>query len=192
MDPDLTEDGLEMAQAFAEAYRATPWAAIYSSPLKRTVATAQALCDLLGREMELRDGLKEIGYGAWEGQTKDAMSQRYPEDYTRWVSDPAWNAPTQGETAVNIALRGMEVIEEMQDRFGGGAEEANVLVVSHKATIRILLCSLMGMEIGRYRFRLACPVGSVSVVKLTPLGPFLQSFADRSYLSERLINLPGT
>lgn len=60
LDPELTPDGEAMAQAFALAYKSLPWRAIFASPLRRTVATAQPLCDAIGAKMELRDDLMEI------------------------------------------------------------------------------------------------------------------------------------
>jgi broad specificity phosphatase PhoE len=187
-DPELTLDGLAMAQAFAAAHRSKPWQAIYSSPLRRTVATAQPLCDALTMEMQVRDGLKEIGYGQWEGLTKEAVNQQFHDDYIRWLADPAWYPPTEGELAVMIARRGLRVIEEIRRRFTTG----NILVVSHKATIRIILCSLLGIDVGRFRYRLVCPVSSVSVVEFTTQGPLLHILADRSHLDEHQRSLPGT
>src|SRR5260370_36852039 len=75
MDPELTPEGVEMAQAFAAAYRSLPWTAVYASPLRRTVATAQPLCTAVGLKMELRDGLKEIAYGAWGGKSVEEASR---------------------------------------------------------------------------------------------------------------------
>ena len=188
LDPELTPDGLEMAQCFATAHRAVPWSAVYASPLKRTVATARPLCDALGLGMELREDLKEIHYGRWEGQSIETVNRDFHDDYIRWTADPAWNAPTEGEPAVAIARRALQVTEEIRQRFQTG----NVLVVSHKATIRILLCSLLGIDVGRFRFRLSCPVGSVSMVEFTAEGPLLHLMADRTHLPERLRSLPGT
>jgi probable phosphoglycerate mutase len=188
LDPELTPDGLEMARAFAAAYRSTPWRAVYASPLRRTVATAQPLCDALGLSMELRDDLKEIHYGAWEGQTIETVSRDYHDDYIRWSADPAWNAPTGGEPAFAIARRALQVSEEIKQRFSAG----NVLAVSHKATIRILLCSLLGIDVGRFRYRLSCPVGSLSMVEFTSEGPLLHLLADCTHLTEKLRSLPGT
>ncbi|WP_369797075.1 histidine phosphatase family protein [Kamptonema formosum] len=87
-----------------------------------------------------------------------------------------------------IAYRALQVIEEIKQRFPTG----NVLAVSHKATIRIILCSLLGIDVGRFRYRLACPVGSLSVVEFGTQGPFLLVLADRTHLNERLRTLPGT
>ena len=62
--------------------------------------------------------------------------------------------------------------------FTGG----NILLVSNKATIRIILRSLLGID-GLFRYRLACPVGSVSMVEFTSSGPMLKALADRSHLT---------
>ncbi len=188
LDPELTPDGIEMAQVFADTYQATPWQAIYSSPMKRTIATAEPLAKLVGLVPELRDGLKEIHYGAWEGETPEVVSERHHDDYLRWTADPAWNPPTGGESAVVIATRALAVVDEIKQRFQNG----NVLVVAHKATIRIVLCSLLGIDVGRFRFRLGAPVGSVSIVEFGKHGPLLHALADRSHQSERLRTLPGT
>lgn len=187
-NPDLTEAGLAMAQALAAAYSSLPWAAIYASPLRRAVATAQPLATAVGLRLELRDDLKEIGYGKWEGRSLEAVRRDYRDDYLRWSADPAWHAPTDGEPAVLIARRALRVIEEIKQQHAAG----NVLVVSHKATIRIALCSLLGIDVGRFRYRLACPVGSISVVEFGGQGPLLKVLADRAHLDEQLRALPGT
>jgi probable phosphoglycerate mutase len=187
-DAELTEHGVEMALAFAGAYSATPWQAVYCSPLKRAVDTAQPLCDALGLKMEVRDGLKEISYGQWEGQSVETVKKAYHDDHLQWTADPAWHAPTGGEPAILIARRGVEVIEEILSRH----KEGNVLVVSHKATIRVIVCALLGIDVGRFRFRIGCPVASVSVIEFGSHGPLLHVLADRSHLPDKLKNLPGT
>lgn len=187
-NPDLTEAGAAMAQAFAAAYSALPWAAIYASSLRRAVATAQPLATAIGLQLELRDDLMEIGYGEWEGRSLEEVSRDHRDDYLRWSADPAWNAPTAGEPAVMIARRVLRVIEEIKQRHVAG----NVLIVSHKATIRIALCSLLGIDVGRFRYRLACPVSSLSVVEFGNQGPLLKALADRAHLDEQLRALPGT
>lgn len=187
-DAPLTADGEAMAQAFAAAYQKTAWQALYSSPLQRAVSTLAPLAGVLQMQPEVRDDLKEIAYGAWEGKTVAEVDRDYHDDYIRWSADPAWHAPTQGERAVAIAHRGLRVIEEIKARFDDG----DVLIVSHKATIRIMLCSLLGIDVGRFRFRLGCPVGSVSVVEFGAHGPLLHALADRSHFDARLKDLPGT
>jgi broad specificity phosphatase PhoE len=177
-----------MAQAFGEAYHKVPWEAIYVSPMKRTIATAKPLCDAIGMEMQLRDGLKEIAYGEWEGRTAEDVKQNDAETYLRWMTEPAWNPPPGGETSVQIASRASLVVAEIEQQHSTG----NVLIVSHKATIRIILCSLLGIDLGRYRDRIATLAASVSVVKFGEHGPLLEILGDRNYMPEHLKAMPGT
>ena len=188
LDPELTADGLRMAQAFADFYSSTKWQSIYTSSLKRTVSTARPLCERVGMTSSPRSELNEIGYGEWEGLTKSTVDKKFHDDYIKWLADPAWHAPTGGELAVAIARRGMQVIEEIKEHCSTG----NVLIVSHKATIRIILCALLGVDVGRFRYRFVCPTGSVSVVEFSPEGPLLHALADRSHFSDALKTLPGT
>ncbi|MGR8981545.1 MAG: histidine phosphatase family protein [Gammaproteobacteria bacterium] len=188
LDIGLTPEGNQMAQSFADAYRSIPWADVYVSPMKRAIATARPLCDALGLHMQMREGLREISYGAWEDQEQDIVRQQYEEDYIRWQTDPAWNPPTGGETAIQIAARALPIITEIESKHTSG----NVLVVSHKATIRIILCSLLGIDVGRYRDRINTPAASVSIVKFVKYGPMLEVLSDRSYMPENLRNRAGT
>ena len=188
LDSDLTESGHAMAKDFAEAYKDHPFVAVYASPLRRARATAEPLCRATGLEMKLRDGLRELDYGQWEGMTPDTVNREFREDYMLWLADAGWNSPTGGERGVDVGHRSLAVLEEIQRTHKDG----DVLVVSHKATIRILLCNLMGIDIGRYRDRVAVSVSSICVVAFHAHGPLLTRLGDRSHLRESLRNRPGT
>lgn len=188
LDPPLTSDGARMADAFAECFASAPWAAIYSSPLQRALATAAPLARAAHLVIHQREGLAEIDYGHWDGKSADEVDHEYHDEYERWVADPAWNPPTGGETAVALAQRVTHVFEGIRDAHPDG----NVLVVSHKATIRVALCALLGVDVGRFRYRFGCPVGSVSIIEFGAHGPLAETVADRSHLSVELRGLEGT
>ncbi|SJM95068.1 histidine phosphatase family protein [Crenothrix polyspora] len=188
LDPELTSAGSQMAQAFADAYRSIPWAAVYVSPMQRAIATAQPLCTALGLAMQIRDGLREISYGAWEDREQDDVRQHHEQDYLRWLAEPAWNPPTGGETAFQVASRALPVITEIENQY----QDGNVLLVSHKATIRIILCSLLGIDLGRYRDRIDAPAAAISIVKFDKHGPLLEVLGDRSYMPKDLRERAGT
>src|SRR5215207_8933638 len=143
LDPSLTDEGVAMAMSFAAAYREKSWAAIYSSPLSRAVTTAAPLAEAVGLPIQTRDGFAEIDYGEWDGLSAGQVSDRFHVEYERWTADPAWNPPTGGETAVALAQRMTRVIEEIDLTHADG----NVLVVSHKASIRVALCALLGVDV---------------------------------------------
>lgn len=188
LDPALTDEGVAMAHAFAAAYADDQWTAIYSSPLSRAVATAAPLAEARKLTVERRDELAEIDYGEWDGLTADVVAQRWHDEHERWSADPAWNPPTGGETAIALSQRITNVVEEIT----GAHMDGNVLVVSHKASIRVLLCALLGVDVGRFRYRFGCPVGSVSIIEFGSHGPLATAVADRSHLDARLRHLEGT
>ncbi|NEP61402.1 MAG: histidine phosphatase family protein [Symploca sp. SIO2G7] len=182
LDIDLTAEGVQMAKDFAKAYQHIPWKVVYCSTLQRTMNTAKPLCDILGINLQRRSGLKEIFYGEWEGKTPAEVNRDFHDDYVRWLADPGWNSPTGGEKGIDIARRSSEVLEEIEQTYKSG----NVLVVSHKATIRIMLCSLLGIDVGRFRDRIGMPVASVSIVEMAERGPLVHKIGDRSHLTQIL------
>ena len=188
LDINLTPEGHQMAKDFARAYQSLPWTAVYTSPLWRAIDTAKPLCEAIKMDMQLRDGLKEITYGQWEGKTPEEVNHEFHDEYVRWLADPGWNSPTGGEKGVDIARRSSLVLEEIEQTHSTG----NVLVVSHKATIRIMLCSLLGIDVGRFRDRIGIPVASLTIVEMAERGPLLHVMGDRSHLSEQLRRRIGT
>jgi probable phosphoglycerate mutase len=177
-----------MAEDFANAYKSLPWVAVFSSPLRRAVATAKPLCEAAGIRMQLKEGLREIAYGQWEGKTPEEVNREFHDTYVRWLAEPGWNAPNGGERGIDIARRSSLVIEEIEQTCSAG----NVLVVSHKATTRIMLCFLIGIDVGRFRDRINMPVASISIVEMAVHGPMLHMIGDRAYLREHLRRRVGT
>jgi alpha-ribazole phosphatase len=174
----LTEQGQQMADYFAKAYHHLDWKAIFCSPLSHAAATLQPLSQITGLEVHQRDDLRELAFGQWEGMAPVEVNRIFHDDYIRWLADPAWNTPTNGEKAMQVARRSSDVLAEIEDTYPDG----NVLVVSHKATLRIMLCTLLGIDVGRYRDRLAMPVTAVSLVELMDYGPFVRQLNDCTHL----------
>ena len=116
------------------------------------------------------------------------MEKNFHDDYIWWLADPGWNAPTKGEKGIEIVRRSSEVLNKIEHTYNNG----NVLIVSHKAAIRIMLCSLLGIDIGRFRDRFQLLVGSICIVDMMVHGPSLRLMNDRSYMSLELRERPGT
>jgi len=187
-DPPLTEIGEAMAQAFAAAYGSMKWAAIYTSPMLRTRQTAAALERATGIQARVEAGLREIDYGEWEGLRQDEVKQRWPEAFEYWAADVASRGTPGGETAFHVAARAMRVVEEIRTRH----REGNVLLVCHKATLRIITCALLGLDVRLFRERIAQPVGAVTLFAVTERTAQLTLLGDRSHFSDHLRNQEGT
>jgi probable phosphoglycerate mutase len=188
IDPPLNAVGLAMAEALGARLGAQPWAAIYASPRTRTRQTAEPTARRANVPITVEDGLREIAYGSWEGRAESEVEASEPERFFAWAAHPAQVAPPGGETAVEIAARSRAAVDAIAERHGDG----HVLVVSHKATLRVLLCSLFGIDVDLFRVRIAQKVAALSVVELRSSGPMLQVLGDNSHLPPELRAAEGT
>jgi probable phosphoglycerate mutase len=139
---ELSEQGRDQARKLAARLQLQKIAAAYCSPLSRTVETAEILAAPHGLAPVARHGLEEISHGRWEGLTRQEVEQRFPGEYESWEADPFTFAPVGGESGVAVLARSLPVIREI---VVAHADQC-VLVVSHKATLRILISSLLGFD----------------------------------------------
>lgn len=188
IDPPLSEIGVRMAEAFGQAYAGEPWSAVYSSPLQRTRRTAESLTRRIGMDPILADGLREVHYGEWEGLRHDDVRVRWPEAYARWAVDPASRGTPGGETAFQVAARAVPVVE----RIRAAHAEGRVLIVSHKATIRILICALLGLDVRLFRDRMAQPTAAITRFNIDDKGARLFQLGDVEHLPADLREAEGT
>lgn len=188
IDPPLNEVGLRMADAFGAAYADREWTAIYASPRLRARQTAKALAGRVGLDVIPEEGLAEIAYGDWEGLRHEDVKEQWPEAYAYWAADTASRGTPGGETAFQVAARAAMVLERIKTRHN----EGRVLLVSHKATIRILTCALLGMDVRLFRDRIAQPVAAVSRFELKKNGPLMTMHGDVSHIPADLRDIEGT
>jgi broad specificity phosphatase PhoE len=150
IDPELSPEGVTQVERLAERLSNDAIRAVYCSPMVRTLQTATILAAPHGLTPVVREGLREIGHGHWEGMRRAEVEAQYAEEYAAWDEDPFTFAPQGGEAGVNVIARALPVIREIVLQHKG----QNVLVVSHKATIRLLISSLLGFDMRGYRDRL--------------------------------------
>jgi probable phosphoglycerate mutase len=149
-DVELSEVGCAQARSLGARLAGDALCAVYASPLKRTRATAAFVAEPHGLVPVIRDGLREIDHGRWEGLTRREVEQRYAKEYAAWEADPFTFAPEGGESGVAVLARALPVLREIVE----SSTDRIVAVVSHKATIRLLLSSLLGIDARGYRDRL--------------------------------------
>ncbi|MHB8420415.1 MAG: histidine phosphatase family protein [Myxococcales bacterium] len=179
LEVPLDAQGLAMAQALGRHYARLPWEALYSSPRQRARATAQPLVDRVGLSLRIEDDLREIAYGEWEGLLEAEVAAKYPREFQGWQADPAAKAPPGGETGLQIAERAVRAVEAIRARHPAGG---NVMAFSHKATLRVLVCRLLGIDLSDFRRRVAQPPGTVTIVDFRDGGPMLLALADVRHL----------
>jgi broad specificity phosphatase PhoE len=179
---DLSDEGRWQAARVGERLRSEGIAALYCSPLSRTVETARIIAAACSLTIETRDGLREISHGHWEGLARRDVETKYPDEYAAWEADPFTFAPEGGESGVAVLARALPVIREVVTRHAGG----RVLVVSHKATLRLVLSSLLGFDPRGYRDRLDQAPACLNVLDFRdPVRARLMLFNDTSHYADR-------
>jgi broad specificity phosphatase PhoE len=147
---DLSEEGRSQAARLGERLRNEGIRAIYCSPYSRTVETARIIAGPCQLEPILCDGMREISHGHWEGLRRKDVETRFASEYASWEEDPFTFAPEGGESGVSVLARALPAIRDIIVRHTG----ERVLAVSHKATVRLILSSLLGFDARGYRDRL--------------------------------------
>ncbi len=183
-DVALSDLGREQARRLAQRLTSEKIGAVYASPMARTIETAKILAEPHQLEVQTRDGLREISHGRWEQKTRREVEEQFPEEAAEWEEDPFTFAPQGGESGLAVTARALPVLLELVRQH----RSATILVVSHKATIRLLISSLLGFDPRRYRDNLDLKPASLSIVDFKdPATSRLMLFNDTSHYSD----LPG-
>jgi broad specificity phosphatase PhoE len=180
-DVELSDEGREQARRLAESLSREKLAAVYASPLNRTFETAKILAAAHKLEVQTRDGLREISHGHWEQMTRHEVEEKFPEEAAEWEKDPYTFAPPGGESGLAVTARALPILIKLVREYPG----KNILVVSHKATIRLLLSSLLGFDPRRYRDNLDQKPAALNIVDFCdPTRARLTLFNDTSHYAE--------
>jgi broad specificity phosphatase PhoE len=159
-DVPLSAEGRRSADRLAAAFADLPVAAVYSSPLRRALATAGPIAAASDREVTLRDGLAEIDFGTFEGRTLDELARAEPDLYARWMAAPTAVRFPGGESYADVRERAVAAARAIVRRHPDQAAVA----VAHGGPIRAILGAALDMPDDAV-FRLGVPHASVSVVE---------------------------
>lgn len=187
VDVELSDEGRRQAVGLANRLAGKPLAAVYCSPLKRTRETAEILARPHGLQPVPHDGLKEIAHGRWEEHTRAEVEAMYPDEYAAWEEDPFTFAPEGGESGLAVMARALPVIRQVVLSHPG----SKVAVVSHKATIRLLISTLLGFDPRGYRDRLDQSPCCLNVLDFRdPVRARLMLFNDTSHYASQ-VSIPS-
>ena len=179
---ELSEQGRWQAARLGERLSHQNITAAYSSPLSRALDTARIIAEQCGLEPATRDGLREMGHGHWESMKRQDVEEQFAAEYAAWERDSFRCAPEGGESGLGVLARALPVIREIVTTHPGG----RVLVVSHKATLRLVLSSLLAFDPRGYRDRLDQSPACLNVLDFRdPVRVRLMLFNDTSHYADR-------
>jgi broad specificity phosphatase PhoE len=177
-DVPLTDVGVQQAAAAAKRLASAGLDVIVTSPLLRTVRTAQEVAAVTGAPVVTDEGFRETDFGDWEGLTFAEVRDRWPDEVTAWLADPDV-APPGGESFTEVNARVTAALHRVLDARAG----QTVLIVSHVTPIKTLVvAALLAPPATLYRMHL--DVAALSEIDWYADGPaVLRSFNDTGHLS---------
>lgn len=146
-DVPLNETGLAQAEAAGERVAQT-WqpVAVYTSPLSRSVKTAQAIAKHFNLPVQIHPGLADIDYGEWQGLTPEEAGQRWPGQIDAWYQHPEQAQIPGGETLADLRQRAMKTVTDLVKKHTG----ETIVLVGHTVINRVILLGVLGL--GNERF----------------------------------------
>jgi probable phosphoglycerate mutase len=173
----LNEEGRRQAEALAQRLAKVRLKAIYSSPLERTMETAEAIARSHDLPIHIREGIGEARYGEWTGQKLEDLAKT-----------DLWRVIQFYPSAARFP--GGEAMREMQARAVAEIDaivtdhpEDMVAIVSHSDVIKVIIAHYIGMHLDLFQ-RLEISPASLSILVFGKMGSRLVRLNDTSHLPD--------
>lgn len=179
LDIELNETGRWQARRLARALASEEISAIYSSHLQRAWDTARAIAQVTGQTPQADEGLRERGFGIFQGKTFTEIEAVWPEQALRWRKrDPRW-APENGESLLDLRQRVVQTVSELAKHHAG----KQIVLVAHGGVMDVLYRAATGQDLQTPR---TWNLGNATINRLlwTPDGLTLVGWADTRHLED--------
>jgi len=176
---DLALDDTGIRQAEAAAERLSRWqiAALYSSPLRRALMTAQILASQLRLAVQPLEGLMDIDFGHWQGLSPQEAAAQDSDLYKKWLERPHEVRFPHGESLEDVQHRITAAIESLVQNHS----EQTVVLGAHNVVCRVLLCVVLGLDNSHF-WQLGQDVGAINVFEFGDGKPVLSLLNDTCHL----------
>ncbi len=145
-DVELTDVGLLQMEAISEKLRYAPLCAIYSSDLERAVRGARILSKYHDVPIYIKESLRELYFGDWEGMPLKEIQRLFPEELKKREQDLAnYQSPGNGENLNQCSERVNDTLNEIINKHRGN----HVAIVAHGGVNRVILCKVLGIPLER-------------------------------------------
>lgn len=140
-DVPLSATGREQAESAARLLAATRIDAVWSSPLARARDTAAIIAAPHRLAVQESEAFREMGFGDWEGLTRDEVRERYPDAHRAWAETPHEAAWPGAEPLAAVRGRALAGLEALRAAHTG----QTICLVSHGITGRLLILEALGL-----------------------------------------------
>ncbi len=161
----LSEEGRRQAEALGRILSSVKFKALYASPLERAFETAEPLARTQGLDIITREGLLEIGYGSWQGQSLKALRRR--KLWPILQNSPSLARFPGGESFPEAQARVVAEIEALRSLHRG--KKGNIACVFHSDPIKLAIAHYLGLPIDLFQ-RITISPASISVLAISDSG----------------------
>jgi len=179
VDIPLNEQGIREARAIADALRNKTIDAIYTSPLRRSIETAQPVAELLHLEIVPVQEFIDISYGEWEGLLFSEVKIRYKDLYRKWEESPNLIQFPRGESLDEVRERSYFAFNDIVRRELGNS----IVVIPHRVINKVLLCALLGLN-NSYFWKIKQDTGCINLIEYSDSGFVIAKMNDTCHLKE--------
>ena len=177
-DVSLDEVGIKQAELLGKYLSNWELEAIYSSPLKRALDTANIIARYHKIAVHIAEGLIDFDYGEWQSLPEQEAKRLYPTLYTEWHNNPHKVKMPGGESLGDVKRRATEVVNDVLSKYQG-----SVVLVSHRVVNKVLICYLLGLD-GSHFWNIKQDVGGITIFNYVDGRFVLTRHNDTSHLKE--------
>jgi broad specificity phosphatase PhoE len=141
IDVELNPRGRRQAELLADHLSELKIEAVYSSPLKRALDTAEAIARRHQLKVEASPGLIDGDFGQWQGLPLNEVREKYKELYRQWAESPHRVKIPGGESLDGVRERALKVVNGIIAKH-----RERVVLVSHRVVNKVLICALLGLD----------------------------------------------
>ncbi|MDD2858772.1 MAG: MSMEG_4193 family putative phosphomutase [Candidatus Nanopelagicales bacterium] len=179
----LDEVGEQQAKTMAARLAGLPIAGIVSSPLERTVQTAEAIVGDRDLDIALDPRIGECRYGDWTGRPLKELAKEPLWKTVQSQPSAAVFPGAEGESIQDMAHRAIASVQHWNAQF---APDGMYVMVSHGDVIKAIVSNALGTHLDLFQ-RVQIDPCSISVIEFTPSRPFAVHVNDSGSDLGRLI-----
>jgi len=179
VDIDLDETGRKQAEAAAEKIAQWEISAIYSSPLKRTMTTAQFAAARLGLAVQPLEEINDMDFGEWQGLSIEETRRKYSSLFDLWRYRPEKLEIPGAETLEDVRKRVLVAIDEVTAKH----EDETIALVSHRVVCKVLLCYILGLDNSHF-WQIAQDTTAINLFEIWDGRPSVISINDTCHLRD--------
>ena len=177
-DVDLDEVGIKQAELLGKYLSNWELEAIYSSPLKRALATANIIARYHNIGVYIADGLIDFDYGEWQSLPEQEVRRSYPALLDKWHNNPHEVRMPGGESLADVRERAAGIVDDVLSKY-----EGSVVLAAHRVVNKVLICSLLGLD-NSYFWNIKQDVSGITIFNYVDGRFVLTKHNDTSHLKE--------